>query len=190
MNAWYTLYTRPQSEYQVAEALKHLGCETYLPESVQGGRKQPFFPCYLFARLNFGQMEPTLRQWIPGLRWIVAFEGYPTQITDGIIELIRSRLERFQAAGEGSAGGFYPGESVHILQGPLKDTLAIFEGPSQPAERVQVLLTFLGQVRRVQVALSNLERVAGATPVTPACRPSLKRVRRTRGRGRRIKERV
>ncbi|GAB4531012.1 MAG: hypothetical protein Kow0063_09790 [Anaerolineae bacterium] len=71
---------------------------------------------------------------------------------------------------------------MRIIDGPLQGLLAIFEGPSTPAERVQVLLTFLGCARRIQVAPSDLEKATTGDEAVSSKRP-----RRTRGRGRRIK---
>jgi len=70
---------------------------------------------------------------------------------------------------------------VRITDGPFRDMWAIFEGPTTPSQRVQVLLTILGHARRVQLEPADLEKVP-----TGAEGPIPKRPRRTRGRGRRI----
>ena len=48
MEQWYALYTKPNAEYQVAEALQQRGFQTYLPEieTRRKGRRrrQPLFP--------------------------------------------------------------------------------------------------------------------------------------------------
>jgi hypothetical protein len=69
--------------------------------------------------------------------------------------------------------------------------LAIFEGPTTPAERVRVLIQFLGQTNSAEVELADLERSAPQGRVTMMdsedrmSRPP----RRTRGRGRFIRGR-
>jgi transcriptional antiterminator RfaH len=190
MNAcWYTLYSKPNAEYQVARALSRRGIETYVPElaAAKGGHgptQKPFFPCYLFMRINLEQVGLSQIEWTPGLRRIVAFGERPCPLPDRVIELIRCRLEGIKAAGGWPAPRFEPGERVRITDGPFKDLLAILEGPCTPARRVQVLLTFLGQVSRAHVAVEDLEKAPeGTEPTAP------KRLRRTRGRGRRIKHR-
>ena len=60
--------------------------------------------------------------------------------------------------------------------------LAIFDRPTSSAERVQVLLHILGQASRTVISVHELEKAAPGV-VTP----ELKRPRRTRGRGRRIR---
>jgi transcription elongation factor/antiterminator RfaH len=187
MEEWYTLYSKPNAEYQVARALKRRGIETYVPEieaakKRQGRARKPFFPCYLFMRVDLGQMGLSQIEWTPGLRRIVALDERPSPLPERAIELIRAKLEGINAVGGWAAPPFEPGETVRITDGPFKDLLAIFEGPCSPARRVQVLLNFLGQVSRAHVAVEDLEKApSGAEPAAP------ERPRRTRGGGRRIK---
>jgi transcriptional antiterminator RfaH len=182
MEYWYTLYTKPNAEYQVEAALQQRGIETYLPETEsprprKGRPSKPFFPCYLFMKVDMQRVGLSQVQWTPGLRRIVAFDERPAALADDVIDLIRGRLQ----GGGWSAQRFQPGDKVRITEGPLKGLLAIFDRPSTPGERVEVLLTFLGQVSRASVAAVDLER-APAEAQVPQPRPP----RRTRGRGRRI----
>ena len=57
MEAWYALHSKPNAEYQVAMILTQQGIETYLPEievakKQRAYHKKPFFPCYLFCRVD------------------------------------------------------------------------------------------------------------------------------------------
>jgi transcriptional antiterminator RfaH len=187
MRQWYTLYTKPNAEYQVAATLQKRGIETYLaeiesPNGRKGREKKPFFPCYLFVRVDFDETGLSQVQWTPGLRRIVAFDDRPVPLSDEVINLIRHRLEGVNAGDEPPIHPFHAGETVRITDGPLVGMQAVFEGPSTPSERVQVLLTFLGQASRAYISVNDLEKdsteIQGAAP---------KRPRRTRGRGRPIK---
>jgi transcriptional antiterminator RfaH len=190
MKQWYTLHTKPSAEYQVATAMQRRGVQTYLPElesphSRQERKTKPFFPCYLFARIDFEVTGLSQLQWTPGLRRIVAFGGRPVPLSDEVIDLVRHRLDGVGATGGRPVGhDFHQGDEVRITDGPLQGMLAIFEGPSTPSERVHVLLTFLGHLNRVHVSAADLQKVS-----TAAQSPVLKRPRRTRGRGRHIKYR-
>ena len=187
MDQWYAVHTKPNAEYQTAKALQRRGIETYLPELESPNRgsgcsKKPFFPCYLFVRVDFEVTGLSQLRWTPGLRRVVAFDDRPVPLADEVINLMRRKLDGVNASGQ-LAHNFRPGEMVRITDGPLQGILAVFEGPSTPAERVQVLLTFLGRASRAHVPVYDLEKAApknGAT--TPTRRP-----RRTRGRGRRIR---
>jgi transcriptional antiterminator RfaH len=187
MEQWYTLYTKPNAEYRAATALQKRGIQAYLPEieslkTRQGRVRRPFFPCYLFARVDLEAVGLSRVQWTPGLRRIVAFDNWPVPLPDEVINLIQRKLDGINAVGGWSAHTFQPGDSVRITDGPLQGMLAIFEGPTTPAERVRVLLNILGHASRVHVPVADLEK-AIATAETPM----LVRSRRTRGRGRRIK---
>jgi transcriptional antiterminator RfaH len=187
MEFWYTLYTKPNAEYQVATSLQKRGIQAYLPEieSSKSGRKQrkPFFPCYLFIEIDFETVGLSQVQWTPGLRRVVAFDDHPVPLSDGVIDLIRRRLEEMETAESWPAHTFQIGETVRVTDGPLQGLLAIFEGPSAPTQRVQVLLNFLGQVSRAHLPVNDL----GKAP-PEAQTPLPKRPRRTRGHGRRIKK--
>jgi transcriptional antiterminator RfaH len=189
MERWYTLHTKPHAEYQVADALQGRGIQRYLPEiEVPKSRKEPkqkpFFPCYLFVKVDLEEVGLSQVRWIPGLRRIVAFDDRPTPLADEVIDAMRRKLEGISAAGGLPTHSFRPGETVRITQGPLQGMLAVFEKPTTPAERVQVLLTFLGQASRMQIPVTDLEK---GPPGAEAPEPPRRR-RRTRGRGRPIKE--
>ena len=170
---WYALYTKPRCERVVSERLQAKGFETYLPTTTVDGSRgsrvtRPFFPCYLFVRLNLNTNALSLVRWTPGLRHIVSFDETPAVVPDEVIALIRERL----------AANFRPGDqetrrqgegSIVSLSPPLPLALsqleAIFEEALQPAERAWVLIRFLGRINKVQVAVEDLEPV-GAAKVT------------------------
>ena len=184
MECWYAFYTKAKAEHQVATSLQQRDIETYLPEfvSTEAETKAPLFPCYLFARLDLAVTELSTLRWIPGLRRIVEFGEQPVVVDDQVIDLIRFKLIQLDADHHtASSPHFELGELVRVTEGPFNDLLAIFEGPTTSEKRVQVLLNFLG-VNRVVVDRANLEKV-DAHPKSF----SEKRPRRTRGRGRRIK---
>jgi len=181
---WYVLYTKPNAEYQVARALNERGIEVFLPTVKKRRRRRwqecPFFPCYLFARIDFERVGYSAVAWTPGLRRVVSFASKPAVVPEEAIEMIRQRLAEIEAQGGLPTHGFKPGDEVRFKAGPLRGLHGIFEGPMKPAERVRVLIRFLGQVNRAEVAVADLERV-------PQIEKKRKRPRRTRGRGRTIK---
>jgi len=184
MKQWYTLYTKPQTEYQVAAFLQHRGLEVFLPEIEVDGKQgtKPFFPRYLFLKIDFDLTDLAEIQWTPGLVCILAFDDHPQPIRDEVIILIRNKLADLPAEGDRISHDFEPGDTVRITTGPFADMLAIFEGPTTPSQRVQILLKVLGG-SHMQIKADYLER---AEAKVKASIPS-KRPRRTRGRGRTIK---
>jgi transcriptional antiterminator RfaH len=187
MEHWYTAYTKPHCEQQVSVAMQRRGIETFLPEfetkQAPNKRKmEPLFPCYLFIKANLKSVGLPQVQWTPGVRRIVSFDDQPAAVPEEAINLIKHKLAEMEAAAEHPKHSFQPGDSVRITEGPMRDMLAVFEGPTTASKRVQVLLTFLGRVSRLSTDASNLE------PASPGSTASTsKRPRRTRGRGRRIR---
>lgn len=142
---------------------------------------EPLFPCYLFIKLDLGAVGPSAVRWTPGLRSIVSFDGQPVSLADETIDMIRRRSNKRTAVGADPVHTFRKGETVRITYGPFQDMLAIFDGRTTSADRVQVLIDILGRASRVQVTVTDLEEVLAQAEV-----PVSKRPRGTRGRGRRI----
>lgn len=183
MEQWYTLYTKANAEYKVASYLREQGIEVYLPEmrisAQKSAQKHPLFPCYLFAQLDLTDGNPTLWRWTPGLRRLVSYGDQPISLPPELINVMKLKLAQKNAAASQSHP-YQIGDIVRIKEGPFKDMLAVFDGPMTPSKRVHVLLTALGQYRRLRLDPACLE-----TAPTKSVVKSNRR-RRTRGHGRRI----
>jgi len=185
MDAWYLLYTKPRWEFRVSFFLRErIGVPVYLPLWSRPGESQedgtPFFPNYLFARLDFSSLPFYTFSRTPGLRGLPRLDHQLIVVPDDIIETIKTRLA--QTRGEVYARGqlFRRGDRVLITKGPLRGYEALFDGRASGEERVRVLLQMLGQQVKAEVPLSCLEKLIFV--VKPP------RVRRTRGKGRRVKQ--
>jgi transcriptional antiterminator RfaH len=183
MEQWYTLYTKANAEYKVVSYLREHGIEVYLPEVPVPARKttqkQPLFPCYLFAQLDLTDGNPSLWRWTPGLRRLVSYGDQPIPLPPELINVMKLKLAQRNTAASQSHP-YQVGDIVRIKEGPFKDMLAVFDGPMTPSKRVHVLLTALGQYRRLRLDPAYLE-----TAPTKSVAKSNRR-RRTRGHGRRI----
>jgi transcriptional antiterminator RfaH len=167
-------------------ALQQRGVETFLPETTvftvsQKRRKAPFFPSYLFMRVELATDNPALWRWTPGLLHLVTYGSRPAPIPDEVINLTKVKLHELESGGSKLAHPFEPGDVVRIKNGPFSDMLAIFDGPSAPSERVRVFLGVLNNSVRLRISASALEKAQRATNLPQGRRP-----RRTRGRGRPI----
>jgi transcriptional antiterminator RfaH len=160
MERWYALYTKPKKEQQVAAQLEEEGIETYLPTVQRKVRRRDrpdrvvYFPCYLFARLDFEVVPRSSIAWMPGIRRIVAFGEQPAVVDDQVIGLIRRRLEDVEEVGY---GGLRQGDRVRIQSGPLRDLEAIFDRPLSSADRVRILLDVVGRMTPVDIDYSDLK---------------------------------
>ncbi len=181
MEAWYALYTKPNSEALVARTLTARGFAPFFPmlPARPGQRIQPLFPTYLFLRCDMEQVGLATLQWVPGLRCILNIAGRPAVVPDRAIALIEDELARIEAQGGLPAHPFKVGDEVVIDEGPLAGLRGVFQGPVGPAERVRILIRFLGQANRAEVPVKSLRRAGEAGGQAP-------RRRGTRGGGRHI----
>ena len=166
MQRWLTLHTKPHKEMQVSELLTAKGVEVYLPTVhkyvVRRRRKEttPFFPCYLFARIDPNSHQYLSLPWTPGLRSIVKFGGEVAWAPDEIITRIREKLPHLEQSGYFDSNKFRPGDVVRIKAGPLKDLDAIFDRNLSKQGRVEVLLNMLGRLTSCEVDADWLEEIS------------------------------
>lgn len=189
MEQWYALHTKPRAEFRVAQALQKRNFEVFVPHITVAradSRKvevEPFFPCYLFLKTRAMQLSPLLNEWMPGVRGIVTYGEEPVPVFDYVIETIKRELDNQSAHSNPKASPFHQGDTIRVTKGPFADMLGIFNGPTTPDKRVQILLRLLGQLSRVWLDADHITRVSAAPQTVVANKQS----RRTRGRGRPIK---
>ena len=162
MEQWYALYTKPHKEFQVYAQLQAQGIETYLPTVLRKVRRcdhpqrKVYFPCYLFARLDFDGVRRSSIAWMPGVRRIVSAGDQPAIVAPEVVELIRQRLD---GAEETSYSHFQQGDRVRITSGPLRDLEAIFDQPLSSADRVRILLGVMNRMKPVEIDGSQIVAV-------------------------------
>lgn len=186
MDRWYVLHTKPRNEKYVAIILEQRGIQVFLPEfsrKIANGqtKKTAFFPGYLFISLDLDSVASSQWQWVPGSRYIVAHGDQPVPVPDEVIKLVAHNVMEAELLASSPHLQFKPGDMVRIKDGPFEDMLAIFEGPTKPAERVRVLISSMNRAVRVRVGINSLEKAP-----ENAAKAAAKRPRRTRGRGRPI----
>ena len=159
MKHWYALYTKPKQERQVDALLQGQGIETYLPTVRRKVRRRDrpdrvvYFPCYLFAQLDFEVIPFSSIAWMPGVRRIVSFGEQPAVVADEMVQLIRRRLEGVEETGYRR---LKQGDRVRIQVGPLRDLEAVFDQPLSPANRVRILLDVMGRMTAVDLDYSQI----------------------------------
>jgi transcriptional antiterminator RfaH len=159
MMHWYALYTQPRKEQQVRGLLEGQGIETYLPTVRRKVRRRDrpdqvvYFPCYLFARLDFETTPQSSVAWMPGIRRIVSFGEQPAVVAEELVDLIRARLGDVNDMGYGR---FKQGDRVRFTSGPLRDLDAIFDRPLSSTDRVRVLLNVMGRMTAVDTDYSAI----------------------------------
>ena len=165
MQRWLTLYTKPHKETQVHGVLTAREIEVYLPLIQQYNshrrRKEPtpFFPCYLFVRIDSDSPQYLSLSWTPGTRGIVKFGGGVAWVPDEVIARIEERLPQLEQSGHFDRNKFHHGDLVRIKTGPLKDLEAIFDRNLSKEGRVKVLLELLGRLTACNIESDWLEKI-------------------------------
>jgi len=162
MKHWYALYTQPRKERQVHGLLEEQGFETYLPTVQRKVRRSDrpdvvvYFPCYLFARLDFSATPHSSIAWMPGIRRIVSFGEQPAVVAEELVDLIRERLGEVDEVGYRR---LKQGDRVRFCSGPLRDLDAIFDRPLSSTDRIRVLLNVMGRMTAVDTDYSAIARI-------------------------------
>lgn len=151
---WYALRVKPRHEKRVAEVLRSLGYEEFLP-LYQARRRWsdryktvslPLFSCYTFCRLGSG--APTLAVRIPGVAGIVGVGKMPKPIENSEIEAIRSIVR----SGLPAAPWPQPREGgrVRVVGGPLRGLEGVLRSV-KGADRLVVAISLLQRSVAVEI---------------------------------------
>jgi transcriptional antiterminator RfaH len=167
MDHWYALHTKPRQEEQVREQLENRGLEAYLPSLVVAAARQrattqrakPFFPRYLFARLDLETIPLSSIVYMPGMSTVVSFGGEPATVPDAVVDYLRQRLARIDSPGFLEGAPLRQGDPLRVTSGPLRDLSAIFDRPLSPDGRVRVLVKLMGRLSACEIPIANLSRI-------------------------------
>jgi transcriptional antiterminator RfaH len=160
---WGAARLYPQRESLALHTLKLAGFATYLPrlreQKVRYGRPvevtPPLFPGYCFVSLS--EQRWWNARWAPGVLGLIMNGMIPARIPDAVVAEIRGR-ERGGFVVLPRAPGLRPGSKVRVVSGAFSGQMAIYAGMSA-RQRVDVLLTLLGSLRRVTLARRDVEPV-------------------------------
>ena len=138
------------------------GYTVYLPR-IAGPRKTStaLFPSYVFISIT---LQWHSARWAPGMWKLVMSGEEPAHVPDRIVEELRARegrdgLIRLPAPRGYSAAPFQPGDKIRVKTGPLVGLPGLVS-TMRPHQRVEILLTMLGSLQRVDLAVADVERLA------------------------------
>jgi transcriptional antiterminator RfaH len=157
---WYALRSKPRKEDTVWRQLLSKEFEVFYPRvrvnpvNPRAKKFKPYFPGYMFVKVNLEDVGLSTFQWMPHTLGLVNFGGEPAYVPESLIAAIRKRVEEINRAGGELFDKLKPGERVVIQHGPFEGYEAIFDARLPGTERVRVLLRFLSE-RRVPVELDS-----------------------------------
>ena len=166
MLRWYVMQSKPQKESFLNEQLYLRGIETYYPKirinpvNPRSKKVKPYFPGYLFLRVDLEKVGSSTLNWIPGASSLVSYGGEPAYVSDALVQSIQRRIDDGDIAGKDVVQNFNHGDVVTIHSGLFSGYRAIFDSRLKGNERIRVLLEML-QNRQVCVELSRgqIERI-------------------------------
>jgi len=166
---WYVLHSKPNKEDFLCNQLLSAGLESYCPRlnvqpvNPRARRSQPYFPGYVFVRLDLNEVRLSSLDWLPGATGFVCFDRQPAEVPDRLVRTIRRRVDEIRARDSQWLGNLKPGTPVVIRDGPFAGYEAIFDGRASGNERVRVLLTLL-QKRQLplDMAAAQIQQPVGA----------------------------
>jgi len=153
---WFVVRTKARQELRAICHMAEQGFNVYCPQvpkynalkEVLG--RQVLFPGYCFVQsgdLSIASIRST-----PGVIGLLSFgpQGTPATITPAALEAIHL-VEAFHCE---SVSGLKPGGAVRLIEGPFKGFQGLYSKRSK--DRIEVLLTLLGQQQRILVPSSQV----------------------------------
>ena len=161
---WFVVKSRPRKEFLAEQHLHRQHFQTYLPlmtstvatiRATGATRLTPFFPGYLFVRLN-----PASDRWRSvngtiGVSTILQSGGQPTPVPSGLVERMQ---ERTSETGQlGFEDLLRPGSEIRVVGGPFDRLFGVFQSLDGEG-RARVLLELMG--RPITVSLPHVSIMA------------------------------
>lgn len=156
--SWYVLHSKPNKEDFLFSQLRNREIEVYYPHlrvapvNPRARKVKPFFPGYLFVRVDLEDVPLSSLTYVPGANRVVSFDHQPAIVPDEVISTIRLNVERINESPDLYYNQLSHGDPVIIQGGPFEGYQAIFDTRLEGSERVRLLVEILrGQQVRVQV---------------------------------------
>ncbi|MGQ9502983.1 MAG: transcription termination/antitermination protein NusG [Anaerolineae bacterium] len=163
---WYVLHSKPHMEEVLWRQVQSRGFDSYYPclhvrpVNPRARKVRPYFPRYLFVRVDLDTVGVSIFQRMPGAVGLVCFGGVPATVPHLLIEAIRLNVDAINASGGDPWAQFRPGERVRVVEGPFAGYEGIFDARLNGRERVRILLQLLNdRVLPLELHISQLKRI-------------------------------
>lgn len=146
---WYVLRSKPNKEETLWREVRARGYEIFFPQihvkpvNPRSRKIRPYFPGYMFVRLNLATTGSSALAWLPYSCGLVSFGAEPLPIHDELVNVIRLRLELINTVGGERLDQLHTNDEVTIQAGLFEGYQAIFDSRLPGNERVRVLLKLL-----------------------------------------------
>lgn len=160
--AWYVVHSRPKCEHIAAALMAGLeNVEVYCPrirfqKSTRRGKVwfiEALFPSYFFARFIPVESLRAVKHSQSVIR-VVDFGGNLSPVPDAVITELKKEMQDEEV--REVLVDVKVGDMVELTEGPMRGLKGIVNAMLTGAERVRVLLEFLGRENAVEVSVSKL----------------------------------
>jgi len=158
--SWYVIRSKPNKEQFLAGQIRAHGLEVYLPVlqvkpvNPRSRKIRPYFPNYLFTRIDLDEINISDLRWMPGASDVVSFDGEPASVSDLFIDTLKKQVDQYNKTLRESSKNFQAGDVVLIQGGPFAGYEAIFDMNISGEDRVRVFLSLL-QGRQMPVKIET-----------------------------------
>ncbi len=146
---WYALKSHPHKEELLFHQVGARGFESYYPRirvqpvNPRSRKIRPYFPGYMFVRVDLDTVGMSMFQWMPYASGLVSFGGEPAVVPDILITALAEKITTIAAAGGELFDALKPGTPIVIQGGLFEGFEGIFDTRLPGNERVRVLLKML-----------------------------------------------
>jgi transcription antitermination factor NusG len=146
---WYALHSHPYKEDLLWKQVQANDIEGFYPRvrvspvNPRSRKIRPYFPGYLFVRVDLQEVGLSVFNWMPYSTGLVSFGGEPAIVSDALIQAVKQRIQQVEQAGGELFDGLHQGDPVVIQDGPFDGYEAIFDIRLPGSERVRILLKML-----------------------------------------------
>lgn len=161
---WYVLNVKPHKERIVNRFLRSKEVEVYFPTlrvqpvNPRASTIRPYFPGYLFVRLDLQDRGKNALRWTPGTRGLVRFGSEPAMVPDALISELRERVAEANEMRDDPE--LQSGDRVRITGGPFEGYEGLFDTYLSGHDRAQILLAFLhNHPQRLKINTDDLQKV-------------------------------
>lgn len=155
---WYALQCNARKEALVAQQLVVRELDVYYPTiavtpvNPRASKVQPYFPGYLFVRIDLEAQGGAIFRFLPFTIGLVSFGGVAAPVPAELLVAVDEQLQRLNLAGGETFSRLRPGDRV-VVQGTAFDGYeGIFDTRLGASDRVRVMIKLLGD-RTVPVNL-------------------------------------
>ncbi len=157
---WRVIRGKPKREHLAAQHLKAAGFESFCPRirhqrGTLRGKVwfvEALFPGYLFARFAAVQLRHVAS--VPFVSQVLNFMEDCGSVSDRVVSDLRSSVDAKEIITVPPP--ILAGDTVDLVVGPLRGQTATVTRVLPGAERVRILLEFLGNLREVEISILEL----------------------------------